>query len=404
MKIECAHDAVVKLGRLKPHPGNPNTHPPEQIRLLSKIIGAQGWRLPIVVSKRSGFIVAGHARLEAAKALKLKDAPVDYQEFASEAEEIAHLIADNRIAELAEMDRSALRELAEQIDSGGFDMELAGFDQAALEELMTAAPPETGVDAEPQIDKADQLRKKWKIKRGQVWELGNHRLMCGDSTRQEDVTSLLDGEDPGLMVTDPPYGVDYKPEWRAKAGVNKNRDKMGKVQNDDVADWTAAWELFPGNVAYVFHAGIMAAITQASLVAAGLIIRAQIIWAKDRMVIGRGDYHWQHEPCWYAVREGKPGERTGDRTQTTLWTIPARDDSGHGHGTQKPVECMRRPIVNHIFTNIYEPFAGTGTTIIACEQLSRKCRAMEIDPGYVAVSIQRWADATGKTPRLLNGR
>ena len=135
---------------------------------------------------------------------------------------------------------------------------------------------------------------------------------------------------------------------------------------------------------------------QASLEAAGFEIRAQIVWAKDRMALSRGDYHWQHEPCWYAVKRGGKGHRTDDRTQSTLWQIPARDDDGHGHGTQKPVECMERPLRNHEGDAVFEPFAGSGTTLIAAERLGRRCFAMEIEPRYVDVIVQRWQEFTGK--------
>jgi DNA modification methylase len=198
------------------------------------------------------------------------------------------------------------------------------------------------------------------------------------------------------MVTDPPYGVDYHPSWRAEAGVNHNPQKMGRVTNDDQADWSDAWALFPGTVAYVWHAGLKASVVETSLVVNGFELRSQIIWAKDRMALSRGDYHWQHEPCWYAVRAGQPGHRTDDRTQTTLWTIPARDDRGHGHGTQKPVECMARPMRNHDVLDIYEPFAGSGTALIAAEQLGRRCCAIEITPAYVQVVIDRFEGFTGE--------
>jgi DNA modification methylase len=180
------------------------------------------------------------------------------------------------------------------------------------------------------------------------------------------------------------------------AGLTGNTARMGKVMNDDRADWTEAWKLFPGDVAYVYHAGVFASTVQQSLERAGFAIRAQIIWAKDRLALSRGDYHWQHEPCWYAVREGGKGHRTDDRTQTTLWSIPARDDAGHGHGTQKPVECMERPVRNHLADTVYEPFAGSGTTLIACERTGRACLAMELDPGYCDVIVRRWEEFTGK--------
>ena len=154
--------------------------------------------------------------------------------------------------------------------------------------------------------------------------------------------------------------------------------------------------LFGGRAAYVWHAGLKASTVEASLLASGFELRSQIIWAKDRMALSRGDYHWQHEPCWYAVRAGEKGNRTNDRTQTTVWTIPARDDSGHGHGTQKPVECMARPMRNHHAPEVYEPFCGSGTSLIAAERLCRRCFAIELEPVYVQVAIDRWEAFTGR--------
>jgi DNA modification methylase len=200
------------------------------------------------------------------------------------------------------------------------------------------------------------------------------------------------------MITDPPYGVAYDPQWRAKAGVNKNRGKMGKVRNDDRADWREAWALFPGDVAYVWHGALHASIVEESLRTAGFQIRSQIIWAKDRFALSRGDYHWQHEPAWYAVRKGTSGRWAGDRSQGTVWSIPAREDSGLGHGTQKPVDCMRRPMVNNSEPGdaVYEPFCGSGTTIIAGETVGRRVFAIELDPLYVDVAIRRWQTFTSK--------
>lgn len=227
-----------------------------------------------------------------------------------------------------------------------------------------------------------------------------HRIICGDSTDAATVDALLDGEVPNLMVTDPPYGVNYDPSWRARAGVNLNKGKLGKVENDDRADWREAWALFPGEIAYVWHGGLHAGTVQDSLVATGFSVRAQIIWAKDRFVLSRGDYHWQHEPCWYAVRN--KGNWTGDRSQSTVWNIPAREDSGVGHGTQKPVECMKRPIENNSEPGdaVYEPFSGSGTTIIAAEMIGRRCFAIELNPVYVDVAVRRWQAFTGRAAIL----
>lgn len=234
---------------------------------------------------------------------------------------------------------------------------------------------------------------------------------------------------PHLMVTDPPYGVEYDAKWRNKAGIGKG-GAHGVVLNDDRADWSEAWALFPGDVAYVWHAGSKAHIVADSLLKCGFGLRAQIVWAKSQLVIGRGDYHPQHEPCWYAVRKGKTGHFVGGRKQRTLWRFVADalradekvfvcpDDEGllaisgdestiweipkplkseTGHSTQKPVECMARPIRNNSKKGdyIYEPFSGSGTTIIAAEQTGRRCMAMELNPPYVDVAVRRWQNFTG---------
>jgi DNA modification methylase len=202
------------------------------------------------------------------------------------------------------------------------------------------------------------------------------------------------------MVTDPPYGVEYDSAWRERAMPEKNTSKgaRGKVENDDRADWREAWALFPGDVAYVWHAGNMAHIVAESLLACDLGIRSQIIWAKSQFVIGRGDYHPHHEPCWYAVRQGKKGHYNGDRKQSTLWQIDKPKKSETGHSTQKPVECMKRPIENNSSPGqaVYEPFSGSGTTIIAGEITGRHVYAIELNPAYVDVAVKRWQEFTGQ--------
>jgi DNA modification methylase len=234
-----------------------------------------------------------------------------------------------------------------------------------------------------------------------VWLLGRHRLLCGDSTVKADVAKVLGVVQPHLMVTDPPYGVEYDPGWRKEAGLKRNKERLGKVANDNRADWRAAWALFPGSVAYVWHAGRYASTVQDSLASVGFEVRSQIIWAKDRFALSRGHYHWQHEPCWYAVRNG-PASWNGDRKQSTLWQIPAREGPGFEHGTQKPVECMKRPIENNSSPGqaVYEPFSGSGTTIIAAEITGRACHAIELMPQYVDVAVERWQAFTGDNARL----
>lgn len=187
------------------------------------------------------------------------------------------------------------------------------------------------------------------------------------------------------------------------AGVGGSGIAKGKVLNDDKADWREAWALFPGDVAYVWHAGLFAGVVGESLQAAGFRLRSQIVWDKGQLVLSRGDYHWQHEPCWYAVREGKKGHWAGDRKQVTVWQIEKPRKSETGHGTQKPVECMQRPIENNSKPGdaIYEPFSGSGTTIIAAEATGRRCFAVELNPAYVDVAVRRWQEFTGKAATLV---
>ena len=173
--------------------------------------------------------------------------------------------------------------------------------------------------------------------------------------------------------------------------------------NDDKADWREAWALFPGDVAYVWHAGLYAGVVGDSLAACDLMLRSQIIWDKGQLVLSRGDYHWEHEPCWYAVKKGAKGHWAGDRKQTTLWHIANKDqDAETVHGTQKPVECMRRPILNNSSPGqaVYEPFMGSGTTLIAAETTGRSCYGIELNPAYIDVIVERWQNLTGQTAVL----
>jgi DNA modification methylase len=402
---------TLPLDKLIAYAGNPrkNDH---AVEAVASAIKRFGFRVP-VLAKSDGSLIDGHLRVKAAKHLGMEEVPVVLCDDLSEADIKALRISINRMAELAEWDTELLSAELEGLAAEGIGLEDVGFNADYLEELgadlgLLKGNPEA--DAEPQIDKAEELRAKWGVEPGQLWELGEHRLLCGDSTKKEDVEKALGGASPLLMVTDPPYGVSYDASWRLEAGVNKpwQTRAEGKVENDDRADWKETWELFRGSVAYVWHGGLHAAQVATNLQDAGFQIRSQIVWSKPSLVMGRGHYHWQHEPCWYAVRSGSTAEWAGDRKQATIWSIAnmhrtqgSVDDGKTFHSTQKPVECMARPIRNHESEFVYEPFSGSGTTIIACEQLVRKCRAIEISPAYVAVALQRWADATGKTPKLV---
>jgi DNA modification methylase len=226
--------------------------------------------------------------------------------------------------------------------------------------------------------------------------LGEHRLLCGNATLKSDVQRLLAGARPHLTTTDPPYRVDYCPERRVQARGGSVRSS-GKVMNDDRADWTEAWKLFDGHVAYVFHAGIHSAVVQQSLEGCGFGIRAQLIWVKSNFAISRGDYHPQHEACFYAVRGSS--HWAGGRDQSTVWEfgqVPKGEKTGHG--TQKPVALMIRAIQNSSQSGdgVYDPFVGSGTTIVAATVTERVCYAMDLDPHYCTIAIERWQQFTGK--------
>jgi DNA modification methylase len=234
-------------------------------------------------------------------------------------------------------------------------------------------------------------------------------VLNGDSTKSHDVIHVLRDVRPPLMISDSPYRVSYDPMWREEAGLGVQR-QTGKIANDDRVDWSAAHRLFPGDIAYIWHAGVHSGPVAAGIVEGGFQIRAQIIWTKPNFVLSRGAYHFQHEPCFYCVRTGARSRWRGDRTQSTVWPVASLNPFGGknhgetstGHGTQKPIELMRRPILNHTERGdvIYDPFLGSGTTLIAAELTGRICYGIEIDPKYVELVVCRWQQLTGRSATL----
>ena len=395
----------IPLDRVLPYAANARTHPDEQIAQIAASIAEFGFNVPVLLDD-AGVLIAGHGRVLAARRLGLDAVPAIRLGHLSEAQVRAYRLADNQIALNSGWDESLLAAELRALRTDAVDLGVLGFDQGTLDRLLA----ETGIAlddasaAEAADEPAPEPPAEPVTRPGDLWLLGPHRLLCGDATDAADVARLLDGARPHLLASDPPYGVEYDPSWRNEAGVSATL-RTGKVANDHRADWREAWGLFPGDVAYVWHAGVHARTVIESLEAAGFAIRSQIIWAKPRLVLGHGDYHWQHEPCLYAVRKGATGHWQGARDQTTLWQIAmvgAEDDAETVHGTQKPLDCMRRPIVNNSAPGeaVYDPFLGSGTTLIAAEFTGRVCLAMEIDPRYCDVTIERWQRLTGGTAVL----
>jgi DNA modification methylase len=395
----------IPLDRVLPYAANARTHPDEQIAQIAASIAEFGFNVPVLLDD-AGVLIAGHGRVLAAKRLGLDAVPAIRLGHLSEAQARAYRLADNQIALNSGWDEALLAVELRALRTDAVDLGVLGFDQETLDRLLaeTGLSMDEAAAAEAADEPAPAPPADPVTRPGDLWLLGRHRLLCGDATSAADVGRLLDGARPHLMASDPPYGVDYDPSWRNDAGVSATL-RTGRVANDHRADWREAWALFPGDVAYVWHAGVHARIVIESLEAAGFAIRSQIVWAKPRLVLGRGDYHWQHEPCLYAVRKGATGHWQGARDQTTLWQVAmvgAADDAETVHGTQKPLECMRRPIVNNSAPGdaIYDPFLGSGTTLIAAELTGRTCCAMEIDPRYCDVTIERWQRLTGGTAVL----
>ena len=388
------HIETWPLARLRPYAKNAKTHGAEQVAKIAASMAEFGWTVPVLVDG-AGEVVAGHGRILAAEQLGLTKVPVIVLDHLSESQRRAYRIADNKLTELGGWDSTLLGEELRDLMGESFDLSLTGFDDGEVARLLAGLDRTEAQGDENAIPEPPAVPVS---RRGDLWRLGSHRLLCGDATVAADVARLLDGVVPLLMVTDPPYGVSYDPAWRNAAGASTTM-RTGKVMNDDRADWREAWALFPGDVAYVWHGALHATTVAESLEVAGFGIRSQIIWAKDRLVLSRGDYHWQHEPCWYAVRKTAQGHWAGDRKQTTLWPIANRDqDAETVHGTQKPVECLRRPILNNASPGqaVYDPFLGSGTTIIAAETTARVAYGIELDPAYVDVAVARWQAFTGR--------
>jgi DNA modification methylase len=389
------------LERLIAYANNPRLHSEADLDKIAASIGKWGWTNAVLVDEQ-GVLIAGHARVGAAARLGLKSIPVIVARGWSDEEKQGYRLADNELAARSSWDPDLLRSELRDLKFNGFNLELTGFEPDRLEDILAGLRSSglTDPDSTPEVP-ANPVTGS-----GDVWLAGDHRVGCGDSTSAADVQRVLAEAQPHLMVADPPYGVDYDPSWRACRGLGEGKLAQGKVLNDDRADWRQAYALFTGDVAYVWHGALHGDVAAADLAACGLQLRAQIVWVKQHFALSRGHYHWQHENCWYAVREGKAGHWQGDRTQTTVWEIANNNPFGNrhreqswGHGTQKPVECMRRPIVNNSRPGqlVYDPFLGSGTSLIAAEMTGRICCGLEISAAYVDVILRRWQAFTGRT-------
>ncbi len=385
---------TIQILELKEYEHNPRRIGKKEFEKLVSSIKQDGYHQRIIVN-HDNIIIGGHQRKKALLEAGLK-----------ESDTLEVLVPDRKLTQ-EELDRINIRD---NLSFGEYDFEILAnrFDTETLVDFGMSGDMLVGfgddnllADLEDNTE-SEELPTEPKAKLGDVYILGNHRLMCGDSTNPQHVDKLLNGANPILMVTDPPYGVNYNPEWREE--VDKGARNTGKVLNDDRYDWSEAYSLFTGDVAYVWHSALYTHKFAQNLADNGFDLVSLIIWNKQHFVLSRGDYHNKHEPLWYAVRKGQKHNWQGRRDQTTVWDIDNNNygakakEEQTGHGTQKPLECMLRPILNNSKKgqSVYDPFGGSGTTLIACQKSDRNCYMMELSPAYVDIIINRWEKETGK--------
>jgi DNA modification methylase len=404
-------DATLRLEWRSPqelaeNPRNWRRHEQDQMSALSDAIGEVGWAGACLFNEATGRLIDGHARRKVAIEQGCERVPVLVGSWTEE-QERKILATLDPLSAMAAADATALHDLLTSVGSDSPALAKMFDDLKSQFPLPTADTDDPsgggdGFDAEPEEGPT-------RTSLGQLWLIGGkHRLLVGDCTSPENVDRLTGGETPFIMVTDPPYGVDYDPNWRtdlADEGLLSFADRReGKVANDHRCDWADAYRLFGGDVAYVWHASVHIQTFHKSLTESGLSIRSLIVWRKPSFAISRGHYHWQHEPCWYAYREGSSARWCGGRAQGTVWDInnKVNAEDRNSHGTQKPLECMARPIRNHGAPGdaVYDPFLGSGTTLIAAHRLNRTCYGCELDPKYADVILKR-AESEGLSTELI---
>jgi DNA modification methylase len=408
-----AETVSVPLESLKPYPSNPRNG---DIELIADSLRHHGQYRALVVQRSTNRVLAGNHTLHALHETGATEALVHMRDV--DDEEAARInLVDNRANDVAKYDDGLLAELLQSLP----DLEGTGFDDRALDDLLTRLGQGNPIIGDP--DDVPDPPETPVTKLGDLWLLGEHRLLCGDATSSEDVARLMGGSKAVLMATDPPYGVSLDHTWRDAVGLNQT-DRLpgsktnrlagaakGVVANDDRRDWTAALELADVDVALVWHGAIFAGEAADNLTAAGFDVLQEIIWNKPIHVLGRSYYHWKHEAAWFARRHGRSVPWLVGRDQVTVWDeaspkhiMSGSHDEKTEHPTQKPVAIYTRPIENHVTrgAGVYDPFAGSGTALIAAHQLGRIAYLMEIDPTYCDVICTRFENATGIAPIKAN--
>ena len=415
MMLSFAPDAIETwpLDRLKPYAQNAKTHGDDQVAKIAASMAEFGWTVPVLVAE-DGEVIAGHGRILAATQLGLTEAPVIVLGHLTEAQRRAYRIADNKLTEMGGWDEDLLSAELKGLLAEEFDLSLIGIADGELDRLLA----ETGADdgsaggGQPPVVVPEPPRNPASMP-GDLWRLGDHRLLCGDSTRAEDVRRLMNGERAVLFATDPPYLVDYdgsnhptrNKDWSASYGTTWDDSSQGSELYDGFIAAAVAEAITEDAAWYCWHASRRQAMLEACWEKAGAFVHQQIIWVKDRGVLTRSHYLWKHEPCFMGWIKGKRPPKVSDETLPSTWEMPSfAKDERPDHPTPKPLDAFGIPMRQHVERGglCYEPFSGSGSQIMAGEANGRRVYAMEISPAYVDVAVERWQAATDRDA-ILDG-
>lgn len=393
MNKTTTHMEMVSIDKLVPYVNNARTHSPEQINKLRSSLREFGFINPVIIDKDYG-VIAGHGRLMAAKEEGIDEVPCVLVDYLTDAQKKAYIIADNRFAQDAGWDEELLRIEIESLQAEAFDISLTGFEDQELVDLFN--DDESSKVKEDKCDLSDALEKASFVKRGDIWTVGRHKLMCGDATSEDDVSALMEDKKANLIITDPPYNVAFE----SSDGLSIKNDKMASDKFYEfllAAFKNMANHLEKGGSAYVFHADTEGLNFRKAFVDAGFHLSGCCIWVKNALVLGRSDYQWQHEPVLYGfLQNGKHfwSPKAG-RSQTTIWNFD-KPKKNKNHPTSKPLDLLAYPIGNSSQENaiVMDTFGGSGSTLMTCEQTNRICYTMELDEKYASVILRRYVEDT----------
>lgn len=387
---------LISIDKLVPYVNNARTHSAEQILKLRSSLREFGFVNPIIIDREFN-VIAGHGRLMAAKEEGIEEVPCVFVDYLTDAQKKAYILADNRMAMDAGWDEELLKIEMEELQNLGYDLEFTGFDEKELADLFGVDDKEVKED---EFDLTAALEKASFVERGDVWFVGKHKLMCGDATSSEDVAKLMEDKKANLILTDPPYNVAFK----SSDGLTIQNDSM---DNNDFYEFlfssfkNMAEHLENGGAAYIFHADTEGLNFRKAFIDAGFHLAGCCIWVKDSLVLGRSDYQWQHEPVLYGFMQNGKHQWYSDRKQTTIWNFD-KPKKNSNHPTSKPLDLLAYPINNSTQANaiVIDTFGGSGSTLMACEQMNRICYTMELDEKYASVILRRYVEDTNDSENV----